>query len=90
MPCPHLGEGVTREGVVERVKCTCNKSKGYREHWHSVHTCHAHEHQRKNGKPGRCLPTFRGPFDEDHQLEAIIYKLCHGCEVRKNATTAYS
>lgn len=88
--CIYLGEVVMRQGIAEKVKCNCKKSKGYREQWHSVHTCHAPEHRRNNGKPGRCLPTFRGPFDADHQLEASIYKSCHGCEVRKNATATHS
>jgi hypothetical protein len=36
-----------------------------------VHKCEIHR---------RCLPTFRGPWDEEHQEEAKLYHLCHRCD----------
>jgi len=31
----------------------------------------------------RCVPTYPGPWDEDHDLEAKLYHLCGTCQDRE-------
>lgn len=78
--CEHLGNEVKSDGVTIRVKCNC--AKGELAARYDVYSCNAPQNIRPSGKPGRCLPTMRNEFDEDHQAEARLYSLCFNCPIR--------
>ena len=81
--CVHLGKAIKRDGVKIFVKSTCMRSKRLYQQNHVSHICTAAENKRSNGKFGRCLPTMKHEFDDDHALEATLYHLCEvNCALR--------
>lgn len=74
--CIYLGEPKKdKSGVAVKVKCNCGSNTSI---YHEEHICM---------KYGRCLPTMDRKFDEEHQLEAQLFRICKFCEENKNVNS---